>query len=86
MVDETLGQQAYFAEQEGKRLFFVIISNILGEMASSFSEIYFTLTVSLNAVDPSSDDFLNTQKMKHLLDLTSLEINESQFLVARESG
>ena len=84
VVEETLGQQEGFNEQEGKRLFFVIIDSVLAEMSARFNETNQEFAVSLKAMDPGSEDFLDTEKLKPLMDLTSTEINETQFVVARE--
>lgn len=84
VVEETLGHQEEFNEQEGKQLFFAIIDSVLGEMAARFSETNQKYTIALKALDPASEDFLNTQKLKPLLDLSHTEINDTQFIIARE--
>lgn len=84
VVEETYGHQEELSEQEGKRLFFAILDSVFGEMAARFSERNQKYTDALKAMDPASEDFLNTGKVRPLLDLTKTEMNELPFAVARK--
>lgn len=53
-------------------------------MAARFSECNEKYMAALNALDPISENFLEANKVKPLLDLTNTEIFEAQFTVARE--
>ncbi|CAL8337226.1 unnamed protein product [Boreogadus saida] len=54
------------------------------EMDARFSERNNKYLEALSVLDPSSQDFLNTEKVKPLLDLTQTEMDEAQFIVARQ--
>lgn len=83
MIEETLGHQEEFSEQEGHRLFFAPIDSVFGEMAARFIKRNQKYTDALNALDPASEYFFLTLKeVKPLLDLSNTEINEMQFSCA----
>lgn len=62
MIEETLGHQEEFSEQEDHRLFFATIDRVLGEMAACFIKRNQKHTDALNALDPASEDFFNTER------------------------
>jgi len=68
VVSESLGQRKVGIQQECKQLFFGIVDSILSEMAARFSERNGKYMAALDALDPSSVNFLEAKKVKPLLD------------------
>ncbi|CAL8289679.1 unnamed protein product [Arctogadus glacialis] len=84
VVEETLGHPEQRGKEECKRLFYALLDRALAEMDARFSERNNKYLEALSVLDPSSQDFLNTEKVKPLLDLTQTEMDEAQFTVARQ--
>ncbi len=84
VVSESLGQREVDIKKGCKRLFYGIINSILNEMAARFSKRNGKYMAALDALDPASENFLEADKVKPLLDLTKTEMVEAQFTVARE--
>ncbi len=71
-------------QQECKQLFYSITDSILCEMAVRFSERDGKCMAALDAFDPASENFLDADRVKPLLDSTNTEMVEAQFTVAWE--
>lgn len=73
MVESTVGQQQQDrgSETECKRLFFSTLDSATGEMNTRFSERNSQLVEAMCALDPDSPHFLDVQKVKPLLELTT---------------
>ncbi|CAL8388226.1 unnamed protein product [Boreogadus saida] len=84
VVEETLGHPEQRGKEECQRLFYALLDRALAEMDARFSERNNKYLEALSVLDPSSQDFLNTEKVKPLLDLTQTEMDEAQFIVARQ--
>jgi len=83
-VESSCGQSDEADETECKRLFFSTLDTVIGEMSARFSKRNSQLVKALCALDPGSNDFLDSSMVKPLLDLTKTEILDAEFTVARQ--
>ena len=57
---------------------------VVGEIKARFSVRNSQLVQALCTLHPGSEDFLNTNKVRPLLDLTGTEMKEAEFAVAQQ--
>ncbi|KAK0144461.1 Zinc finger MYM-type protein 1 [Merluccius polli] len=87
VVEETVGQQQGDTDEgdtELRRLFYSTLDAVGEEMSKRFSERNSELMTALQSLDPNSETFLDVKHVKPILTLSSTEINEAEFVVARQ--
>ncbi|KAK0153461.1 Zinc finger MYM-type protein 1 [Merluccius polli] len=77
VVDTTVGHRQ-------KRLYFSTLDAVVGEMKARFSVRNSQLVEALCTLHPGSEDFLDANRVRPLLDLTCTEIKEAEFAVAQQ--
>ena len=86
VVDTTVGHRQKEAEERTgcKRLNFSTLDAVVGEIKARFSVRNRQLVEALFTLHPGSEDFLDANKVRPLLDLTGTEMKEAEFAVEQQ--
>ncbi|CAM4599721.1 unnamed protein product [Leuciscus chuanchicus] len=86
VVEESVGQNKTNEKFELERLFYSVVDAVHGELCARFGERNSHLIGALAALDPEADreNFMDTVRVKPLLELTGTELVESEYIVGRQ--